>query len=79
MKDIVRRCHVVYVVIGVVVVASGSSPSAYILGLIRRIDRGDLNDIRGSIEGLAAVFRLHRHVTNTNVCAIWSGAIERSD
>ena len=29
---------------GVVVVASGSSPSAYIRGLIRRIDRGDPND-----------------------------------
>ena len=28
---------------GVVVVASGSSPSAYIRGLIRRIDRGDPN------------------------------------
>ena len=35
------RCHVVvYVVMGVVVVvASGSSPSVYIRGLIRRIDR----------------------------------------
>ena len=44
MKEIVRRCHVaVYVVMGVVVVASGSSPSAYIRGLIRRIDRGDPN------------------------------------
>ena len=33
MKEIVRRCHVaVYVVMGVVVVASGSSPSAYIRG-----------------------------------------------
>ena len=31
---------------GVVVVASGSSPSAYIRGLIRRIDRGDPNDPR---------------------------------
>ena len=30
---------------GVVVVASGSSPSAYIRGLIRRIDRGDPNGI----------------------------------
>ena len=40
----VWRCHVVvYVVMGVVVVASGSSPSAYIRGLIRRIDRGDPN------------------------------------
>ena len=28
---------------GVVVVASGSSPSGYIRGLIRRIDRGDPN------------------------------------
>ena len=38
------RCHVVvYVAMGVVVVASGSSPSAYIRGLIRRIDRGDPN------------------------------------
>ena len=36
---IVWRCHVVlYVVMGVV--ASDSSPSAYMLGLIRRIDRG---------------------------------------
>ena len=44
MKEIVRCCHVaVYVVMGVVVVASGSSPSAYIRGLIRRIDRGDPN------------------------------------
>ena len=44
MKEIVRRCHVVvYVVMGVVVVASGSSPSAYIRGLILRIDRGDPN------------------------------------
>ena len=44
MKETVRRCHVaVYVVMGVVVVASGSSPSAYIRGLIRRIDRGDPN------------------------------------
>ena len=44
MKEIVRRCHVVvYVVMGVAVVASGSSPSAYIRGLIRRIDRGDPN------------------------------------
>ena len=34
---------VVHVVMGVVVVASGSSPSAYIRGLIRRIDRGDPN------------------------------------
>ena len=34
------RCHVVvYVVMGVVV-AFGSSPSAYIRGLTRRIDRG---------------------------------------
>ena len=51
MKEIVRRCHVVvYVVMGVVVVASGSSPSAYIRGLIRRIDRGDPNAyIRGLI------------------------------
>ena len=31
------RCY------GVVVVASGSSPSAYIRGLIHRIDRGDPN------------------------------------
>ena len=30
---------------GVVVVASGSSPSVYIRGLIRRIDRGDPNVI----------------------------------
>ena len=30
---------------GVVVVTSGSSPSAYIRGLIRRIDRGDPNAI----------------------------------
>ena len=45
MKEVVWRCHVVvYVVIGVVVVASGSSPSVYIRGLIRRIDRGDPND-----------------------------------
>ena len=29
---------------GDVVVASGSSPSAYIRGLIRRIDRGDPNE-----------------------------------
>ena len=37
----VGDCHVVvYVVMGVVVVAFGSSPSAYIRGLIRRIDRG---------------------------------------
>ena len=48
MKEIVRRCHVVvYVVMGVVVVASGSSSSAYIRGLIRRIDRGDPNDEEG--------------------------------
>ena len=32
---------------GVVVVASGSSPSAYIRGLIRRIDRGDPNGSSG--------------------------------
>ena len=32
-----------------VVVASGSSPSAYIRGLIRRIDRGDPNDKKGSL------------------------------
>ena len=45
MWEIVWRCHVVvYVVMGVVVVASGSSPSAYIRGLIRRIDRDDPND-----------------------------------
>ena len=51
MKDIVRRCHVVYVVMGVVVVASGSSPSAYILGLIRRIDRGDPNESEALSKG----------------------------
>ena len=44
MNEIVWRCHVVvYVVMGVVVVAYGSSPSTYIRGLIRRIDRGDPN------------------------------------
>ena len=49
MKEIVRCCHVaVYVVMGVVVVASGSSPSAYIRGLIRRIDRGDPNGTYGT-------------------------------
>ena len=52
MKEIVRRCHVVvYVVMGVVVVASGSSPSAYIRGLIRRIDRGDPNGDRPAEDG----------------------------
>ena len=37
---------------GVVVVASGSSPSAYIQGLIRRIDRGDPN-----VSGLGICFK----------------------
>ena len=50
MWEIVWRCHVVvYVVMGVVVVASGSSPSAYIRGLIRRIDRGDPNDVKAHL------------------------------
>ena len=45
MWEIVWRCYVVvYVVMAVVVVASGSGPSAYVRGLIRRIDRGDPND-----------------------------------
>ena len=38
------RCY------GVVVVASGSSPSAYIRGLIRRIDRGDPNAVNAGIQ-----------------------------
>ena len=44
MKEIhAWRCHVVYVVMRVVVLTSGCSPSAFISGLIRRIDRGDPN------------------------------------
>ena len=44
MQEIVWRCHVVvFGVTGVVVVASGRSPSAYVQGLIRRTDRGDPN------------------------------------
>ena len=40
MHEIVWRCHVVvYIVMGVIVVASENSPSAYIRGLILRIDQ----------------------------------------
>ena len=42
---------------GVVVVASGSSPSAYIRGLIRRIDRGDPNALHPSTLETTFVFR----------------------
>ena len=60
MKEIVRRCHVaVYVVMGVVVVvASGSSPSAYIRGLIRRVDRGDPNAELFEKEGIITTFQM---------------------
>ena len=44
MKEIVWVLMLLFV-IGVVVVASGSSPSAYIRDLIRSIDRGDPNGV----------------------------------
>ena len=42
--DFFWRCHVLVYVVMEVVVTSGSSPSAYIRGLIFRIDRGDPNE-----------------------------------
>ena len=48
LYETVRRCHVVvYIVMGIIV-DSESSPSPYIRGLVRRIDRGIPNASRTS-------------------------------